>query len=221
MRCTDAQELRISVCQIRPHVSLRSRRVAAAVSIAATIACAPGNDPPAAITERPGSVRVTELVVVDRNGIERIRIGGDLPDALINGKRVPRGERAAGILLYDSTGQERSGYVTWEPSGNVGLTLDTKGGQAAVFVAGRDPGSALMLWRGRDLIELRADPDGARFTAVKNGEVVFQDPEISALTGESCSAYKEARARVTEEQVRRDCRRRFTEGACGACLAQP
>ncbi|MBA2707661.1 MAG: hypothetical protein H0U59_07650 [Gemmatimonadaceae bacterium] len=67
-----------------------------------------------------------ELVVVDRNGVDRIRIAGELPDAIIKGRRVPKGERAAGVILYDSTGQERSGYVTWEPSGNVGMAVDTK-----------------------------------------------------------------------------------------------
>src|SRR5262249_734247 len=73
-------------------------------------------------TGNPTSLKVSELVVVDPKGVERVRIGGDLPDATINGKRVPRGEKAAGVLLYDTTGQERSGYVTWE-SGNVGLTI--------------------------------------------------------------------------------------------------
>ena len=65
----------------------------------------------------PQALRVSELVVVDPKGVERVRIGGDLPDATINGKRVPRGEKAAGVLLYDGSGQERSGYVTFEPSG--------------------------------------------------------------------------------------------------------
>src|SRR4051812_12835677 len=69
------------------------------------------------------SLRVSELVVVDPKGVERVRIGGDLPDAVINGKRVPRGEKAAGVLLYDGTGQERGGYVTFEPSSNIALTL--------------------------------------------------------------------------------------------------
>jgi hypothetical protein len=152
--------------------------------------------------------------------VPRIRIAGELPDAIIDGRRVPRGERAAGIVLYDSTGQERSGYVTWEPSGNVGLTLDTKAGQVAVLVAGRESAAALMLWRGRDLIELRSDQDGSRFTAVKNGEVVYQSPAVATLTPGSCSAYKEARSRVSEDQVLRDCRRRFNDPACRACLTR-
>ena len=57
--------------------------------------------------------------------MERVRIGGDLPDAVIGGKRVPRGEKAAGLLMYDGTGQERGGYVTFKTIRNVVLTLDT------------------------------------------------------------------------------------------------
>lgn len=77
-------------------------------------------------TTNPTPLRVSEIVVVDSKGAERVRIGGDLPDAIIGGKRVPRGQQAAGVLLYDATGSERSGYVTFEPSGNVGLTLDSR-----------------------------------------------------------------------------------------------
>ena len=52
----------------------------------------------------PQSLRVSELVVVDPQGVERVRIGGDLPDAVINGKRIPRGEKVAGVMLYDGSG---------------------------------------------------------------------------------------------------------------------
>jgi hypothetical protein len=169
----------------------------------------------------PSSLRVSELVVVDPKGVERVRLGGDLPDAIIGGKRVPRGEKAAGVLLYDGGGQERSGYVTFEPSGNVGLTLDTRRGQVALFVAGPDTGSALQLWHGRDLIELRSDDNGSRLTAVKAGEVVSQEPPVSKISADTCEAYRSARARVSAEQVMRDCRRRFNDTACRACLGEP
>ena len=129
----------------------------------------------------PTSLRVSELVVVDPKGVERVGLGGDLPDAVIGDKRVPRGEKAAGVLLYDGSGQERSGYVTFEPSGNVGLTLDTRKGQVAYFVAGADSGSALHLWHGGDLVELRSDADGSRLTAAKAGQVVSQEPAVAAM----------------------------------------
>ena len=49
------------------------------------------------------TMRVSELVVVDSKGVERVRIGGDLPDAFISGKRIPRGQQAARVLLYDAS----------------------------------------------------------------------------------------------------------------------
>jgi hypothetical protein len=169
----------------------------------------------------PESLRVSELVVVDPKGVERVRIGGDLPDAVINGKRVPRGQKVAGVLLYDETGQERSGYVTFEPSGNVGLTLDTRKSQSALFVSGPDEGSALQLWHKNDVIEFRSDSDGTRLTAVKDGTVVVQQPALAEMSADTCEAYREARERVAADQVMRDCRKRFNETACKACLGKP
>jgi hypothetical protein len=166
----------------------------------------------------PQSLKVSELVVVDPKGVERVRIGGDLPDATINGKRVPRGEKAAGVLLYDTTGQERSGYVTWE-SGNVGLTLGTRKGQVALFAAGLE-GSALSMWHGKDSIELRSDEDGSRITAVQDGRIVLQQPGTIKMASGTCDDYRGVRARSSAEQAMSSCQRRFTESACRACLEQ-
>jgi hypothetical protein len=168
----------------------------------------------------PTSMRVSELVVVDSKGVERVRIGGDLPDAFIGGKRVPRGQQAAGILLYDAAGGERSGYVTFEPSGNVGLTLDSRKQQVASFIAAPDDTAAsmLQLWSGKDLIELRSDDEGSRFTAVKGGQVILQQPLIKKMSESMCGAYRDAQSRVSIEQVMRDCRQRFAESACRSCL---
>ena len=169
-------------------------------------------------TAGPTSLKVSELIVVDSKGVERVRVGGDLPDAVINGKRVPRGEKAAGVMLYDTTGQERGGYVTWE-SGNVGLTLDTRKSQVALFAAGLE-GSALVMWHGKDSVELRSDEDGSRITAVQNGSIASQQPSTIKMGPGTCDAYRGARARVSAEQVMRDCQRRFTDDICRACLEQ-
>jgi hypothetical protein len=166
----------------------------------------------------PQSLKVSELVIVDPKGVERVRIGGDLPDATINGKRVPRGEKAAGVLLYDTTGQERSGYVTWD-SGNVGLTLDTRKSQVALFAAGLE-GSALNMWHDKDAIELRSDEDGSRVTAVQDGRAVMQQPGTIKMSGGSCEDYRRARTARSLEYAMNSCQRRFTESACRACLEQ-
>ncbi len=166
------------------------------------------------------SLRVREVVILDKNGIERVRIGSDLPDAVIDGKRVNRGEKVSGIMLYDATGQERGGYVTFEPSGNIALTLDSRKKQTALFVSGPDEGSALQLWHQNDLIEFRSDSDGTRLTAVKDGQVVMQQPAIDKMRPESCKAYKDAAPRVSAEALMQACRKRFSGPACNTCLTQ-
>lgn len=57
------------------------------------------------------SLTVRELVVLDTSDVVRVRIGGDLPDAVVGGQTRDRGQDAAGVVLFDETGQERGGYV--------------------------------------------------------------------------------------------------------------
>lgn len=168
----------------------------------------------------PTSLRVSELVVVDPKGVERVRIGGDLPDAVIDGKRIPRGQKIAGMVLYDGTGQERSGYVTFEPSGNVGLTLDTRREQVTAFIAGPNQGSFLRLWHDKDSIELRSDTQGSRLSAIVNGKISSQQPLIKKIGAEVCQIYRSARSQMTAERVMSECRNRFTEIACQSCLGK-
>ena len=149
-----------------------------------------------------------------------MRIGGDLPDAVINGKRMVRGEKAAGVLLYDGSGQERSGYVTFEPSGNVAFTLDTKKEQVVLFAAGPDSGSTLQMWHGGDKMDFRVDEDGARYTLTKAGQLAQQQPELDRLSPSTCQAYKDVRTRTTKERAINACRQRFVDKACQACLGE-
>ena len=165
----------------------------------------------------PSSLRVSELVVVDPKGVERVRIGGDIPDAVINGKKANRGEKVAGVMLYDGTGQERGGYVTFEPSGNVGLTLDTKKEQVALLAAGPDEGSVIKLWNRNDLIEFRSDEEGTRLTTVKGGKVLIQEPPIK-LSPEACKEYSNVIGKLTRPQVVGECQKRYSSAACKTCL---
>ena len=166
----------------------------------------------------PSSLKVSELVVVDPKGVERVRVGGDLPDAVYNGKRAPRGSKAAGVLLYDSLGRERGGYVTWEAE-NVGLTLDTPKMQVGMFVAGQE-GSALNLRYGKDSIDIRSDEDGSRITATQDGRIVSQQPSSIKLSPSTCEDYRGIRGRSSLERATGICQQRFSESACRACLEQ-
>ena len=164
------------------------------------------------------SIRASEIVVVDPKGVERVRIGGQLPDA-VPGK--PRGQQVAGLLLYDQTGRERSGYVTFEPSGNVGLTLDGRQGQTAFFVAGPTGGTALRMWRGNNWVELRTDEGGARVGAVRSNELVFREPpatelEVNAYCANLRAEFKQVGA--PDSQLLPACRQRFTLQDCQTCV---
>jgi hypothetical protein len=166
----------------------------------------------------PSSLKVSELVVVDQKGVERVRIGGDLPDAVYNGKRVPRGGKAAGVLLYDDTGRERGGYVTWG-SENIGLTLDSAKEQVALFAAGLE-GSALSMRYGKDSLDLRSDEDGSRITTVQDGRIVMQQPDTIKISASGCADYRAIRAKGSLERAMTVCQQRFRESACRACLEQ-
>ncbi|HZI48699.1 MAG TPA: hypothetical protein VFD75_12955 [Pyrinomonadaceae bacterium] len=166
----------------------------------------------------PSSLKVSELVVVDQKGVERVRIGGDLPDAVYNGKRVPRGGKAAGVLLYDDTGRERGGYVTWG-SENIGLTLDSAKEQVALFAAGLG-GSALSMRYGKDSLDLRSDEDGSRITTVQDGRIVMQQPDTIKISASGCADYRAIRAKGSLERAMTVCQQRFRESACRACLEQ-
>lgn len=167
-------------------------------------------------------LRLRMLEIVDAQGHVRVRVGSDLPDAVIDGKTIGRGgESVAGVMLYDGTGQERGGYVTFEPSGNIGLTLDTRKGQVALFAAGPDEGATLRLWNGEDAIEMRADPDGSRLTSVADGAVTMQLPAIDRIGEQACGAYRDAKAGgYPPQEVVKACSARFPVDLCRKCLAQ-
>jgi len=104
---------------------------------------------------------VRGLTVVDDNGVPRMRLGAPLPNPIVLGKQVPRQGIVSGLMLYDSDGDERGGYVT-EAHGDVFLTLDAKRYQQAVFIANRDGGASLSVWSGpnrnNNYVSLQAVP---------------------------------------------------------------
>ncbi|NER14685.1 hypothetical protein GWK08_14610 [Leptobacterium flavescens] len=107
-------------------------------------------------------LKVRGLVVVDSSGVERVMMGAPLPDPTFHGYRYPRGGGAgiSGILLFDSEGQERGGYVTDDNYGNVFLTLDSKTQQNALFLAEPQGAAASILWsRNGNKLSLFTDND--------------------------------------------------------------
>jgi hypothetical protein len=172
------------------------------------------------------SLVVREVVVVDSQGTVRVRIGAHLPAAVIHGRRVPRGEDASGILLYDDEGRERGGYVTFSPSRNVALTLDTRYRQVALFAADSGDGVAARLWSGTNWVDMRADTMGAHLSVGHSRELVFQQPPMTeAETAAGCSELKAELTHVApqppRERVLAACKEHMPDAACRECLGIP
>jgi hypothetical protein len=174
------------------------------------------------------SLRVRELIVVDDAGTVRARVGGNLPDPVYHGRQMHRGEQVAGVMLYDKDGLERGGYVTFDRSGVVGLTLDNRGQQVALFGADSTPGSGATarLWRGRDWAEMKVDQAGPHFGAGRGGTLTFMQPEMSEADGHAmCSELKGEVARLKPapptSAVLDACRSHAADGVCRKCLGLP
>lgn len=80
------------------------------------------------------------LSIVDARGVERVRIAAPLPDPIMLGRRYDRGDPVSGILIFDSEGNERGGYITDELR-NAAITLDEIN-RAAVHIGTNDRGEA-------------------------------------------------------------------------------
>jgi len=213
-------EARLAASERRLHL-LIVLNIAVLVAIAsATCRTTAANDP------KPQVLTVAEVDVVDAHGVIRARLGADLPDAVLNGKRVPRQQKPSGLLLYDDTGQERGGYVTFTPGRQVALTLDARDrpGQVAILVADPDGASALTLSNGNDLVELRTDEElGPSVHVTKNNRVAFHQPPqaLDRITkSEMCTELRGALKSMTRDQVLTFCRQRASEEACQACLGE-
>lgn len=118
-------------------------------------------------------IKVRGLIVTDSLGVERVIIGSPLPPPQMHGYRFDRGENSdvSGVMLYDSEGQERGGYVTDDGYGNVFLTLDSKTSQKVLFVTEPQGTSTLRMWgRNGNQIELGAGDEGAWIKAIRNGK---------------------------------------------------
>lgn len=138
-----------------------------------------------ATTDKNGILRVHGLVIVDNRGTERVWIGGAIPDALEFGKRHLRSGSAAGILLLDEEGNERSGYLTSTGSGEVFLSLDTLTQQSALFLANADTGVHLDLYdEFNDSAMLAAHHQLPNVRLKKNGTVVLEVPNKETGTHE-------------------------------------
>lgn len=101
----------------------------------------PASADPEPATRSDSVLRIRELVIVDPNGTDRVRIAAPLPDPIMLGRRSRRGDPVSGIIIYDAEGNERGGYVTGDVSRGAAITLDEVM-RAAVHIAVEDRGEA-------------------------------------------------------------------------------
>lgn len=168
------------------------------------------------------SLRVRQIVVVDSQGTVRARLGAHLQDAVIDGRRLHRGEDIAGLLLYDDGGRERGGYVTFSPSRNVALTLDTRDRQVALFAADPEDGVTARVWGGSNWVEMRASTVGAHLNVGRENELVIQQPPLTeAEVAKFCTELEDEVRHLTPppppERVLAACKRRMPDSACREC----
>lgn len=131
-----------------------------------------------------GRLRVRELDVVDGNGTTRVKLAAPLPMPIIDGRPATRGGgpggTLSGILLFDATGGERSGYATADKGyANVILTLDELGGkQHALFIAEPNGSATLRLFNAqtKDRADMAIDETGPSLSLVRGGKEVFRQP---------------------------------------------
>jgi hypothetical protein len=124
------------------------------------------------------ALRLKDLAIVDDSGKVRMRLAASLPDPVIAGKKVPREGSVSGILLYDSDGDERGGYVV-DNAGNALLSLDSKHDQLITLVAypGGESQLAINTNNRAFQLALSAAHEGPSIKLYKNGnDVLFHIP---------------------------------------------
>lgn len=121
-------------------------------------------------------LKVRGIVIVDSLGIERVIVGSHLPEPnFSNGCRLPyrgKGGSVSGVMLYDSEGQERGGYVTDDGYGNAFLTLDSKTSQQFLLLAEPQGAISTNLWsrNGKNKVSLLASDEDAEIRFNRNGQ---------------------------------------------------
>ncbi len=178
MESHELEEVRLSLRRLE----VRNRRLTWAVAALAVVlgfgmaalalpGVRPGKSGPV-----NGILTVRGLVVVDANGVERVRIAAPLPDPLVLGKRFPRGGAISGILLSDEEGNERSGYVTSDGYPNVFFTLDSLARQHVLFMAEPQGDPTLNLWDGASAFRLTVGAEGPQLRIISGDKTLLDIP---------------------------------------------
>jgi hypothetical protein len=128
--------------------------------------------------DKDGILRVRGLIVEDRNGHERVRLGAPLPDPMIHGVRYKRSGDISGLLISDAAGNERGGYVTGDKSGEAFFSLDSEDEQQVLFLANPKGGVNFDLYDSKgNEVQITVFADGPRLTLTKAKNKVLELPK--------------------------------------------
>ena len=126
---------------------------------------------------KDNELQVRALAIVDEHGVPRVRIAAPLPEPVIMGKQAKRDDAVSGVMLYDTHGNERGGYVTDNSVGNAFLTLDSNVGQEVTLVAYPNGGAEFGINDdAKTKVVLGAMKSGPLLRLVRSGTIVFQQP---------------------------------------------
>ena len=127
-----------------------------------------------AVTE---NLRVRQITVVDAKGTERLWIGAPVPNPIFQGKRVSRSGPVSGVVLLDANGNERSGYVTSDLSGEVFLSLDSEKAQEALFLVNAGGGGHVSIYDvNRNQARIGVLDGRPTLVLREKGQVAFEQP---------------------------------------------
>ncbi|QTD38078.1 hypothetical protein JL193_01875 [Polaribacter batillariae] len=119
-------------------------------------------------------LKVRGIVIVDSLGVERAILAAHLPEAQRDGGRMfsSRSQTSvSGLMLYDSEGMERGGFVTDDDYGNIFMTLDPKGDQTALFLAEPQGATTMSIWsRSGNKASFTASESELAIDLVENGK---------------------------------------------------
>jgi hypothetical protein len=128
--------------------------------------------------QQPDVLRVRQIIIVDEKGTERVWIGAPVPDPIVQGQRQKRSGPVSGIILLDAKGNERSGYVTSDRSGEVFMSLDSEKGQETLFLANPGGGAHLSIFDGQgDLARIGVLNSQPTLLLRRSGNTVFEQPQ--------------------------------------------
>ena len=129
----------------------------------------------------PDSVlQLRGLQIVDAHGTTRVRLGAPLPGPIVGGKEMKRVAPISGMAIMDADGDERGGFASADVPGDkseVFIGLDTKDGQATLFLANPHDGGNLQIWDSRgNAVRLYATGGSARILIQKDGKLATRIP---------------------------------------------